>query len=106
MQLYEGWLNLFTSSANIGQYLLDTFFVDYTHTLTGHTQTYKTLFTLQPKTVLVQIRQKPSSSSVFGVGYIISRYRPLTGDLTYSGHFQSLPLFGNIWLLSRIETHV
>jgi hypothetical protein len=57
-------LNLFTASANIGQHLFDAVFVDDPHALTRYAQGHKTFLGLQPKPMLVQVRQKTAAGPI------------------------------------------
>jgi hypothetical protein len=78
--------NFIAASANIVQHAIDAQFVDDAHAFAGHAQAHEAFFRFNPKTVMVQVRQKTAFGAVFCVGYIISGDRTFTGDLTDSGH--------------------
>jgi len=79
-------LDLFAAGADIRQYGGDAQFVDNAHALAGNAQFHPALFAIHPETVFMQIGQETPPRLVIGMGDVIAAYRPLSRDLTYSGH--------------------
>jgi hypothetical protein len=86
-------LNLFAIGADINEHRIDTTLIDNTHTLAGDPQRNETLFSLDPKTVVVQIRQETALGAVLRVGYVVTDNWTLAGDLTDSGHGDVFQLY-------------
>jgi len=77
-------------AAQISENDVDPLFINNAHTMTGHPQTYKSPFTLDPKPMHMQVWQKATTGSVVSVGYVISSDRTFARYLTDSGHRISL----------------
>ena len=68
----------------ISHHMLDSKLVDDPHAFSRNFELYEALFALQPKPMLLNIRQKPAPCFVIGVRHIISTLGPLPCHLTYS----------------------
>jgi hypothetical protein len=78
--------DLFAACAKRGEHLLDTLLVDETHRAGGYAKAHPTLLALDPKTMVMEIGQKPPLGLVMGVGDVATGERPLSGHLTNFGH--------------------
>ena len=74
-------------SAQVGNDLIDTVLVDDTQTLVLDAQTYVALLGLDPESLVLQVRQEPTTSSVFCVGNVIAAHRALPSHLANLGHY-------------------
>jgi hypothetical protein len=79
-------LDFYAAGTKISDDLIDAILVDDTQSLRRNPQFNKTLFTLHPEAVGMNIRQEPAARPVIRVGHVISYNRAFSGDLTDAGH--------------------
>jgi hypothetical protein len=82
----ENSLNLDALSAEVGDHHVDATFFDGSQAPRGDAQADEALFSLQPKAVGVQIRQKAATLAIVRVRNRITRFRAFTRDLADSRH--------------------
>jgi hypothetical protein len=75
-----------TTGAQICEHSVDTVFVDQTQTGVRDPQANPTVFRLNPKTTVLQVRQEPALGFVVGVGNIVPNHRAFARDFTYACH--------------------
>ena len=83
-------LDALTGGSEVGDDLLDTVLVYDTKALVRHAQTHETLLGFDPKTLVLQVRQKASSRLVVRMGNVIASHRTLSSHLANLGHEISL----------------
>ena len=79
-------LDFLTALAQIGKDRFNATLVDDTHTLGGDAQFHEAFLALDPKAMELKVGLKTTARSVLGVRNVVSRHRPLAGDLTYFRH--------------------
>ena len=79
-------LNALSSSTHVGDDFVDADLIDGSHAAVRHTQANEALLGFEPESLVLQIWQKATTSSVFGVRNVVSALRALPSDLTYLGH--------------------
>jgi hypothetical protein len=79
-------LNLDALGAEVGNDHVHTALFDGTQAARRHPQADESLFGFEPKSVGVQIGQKPATLAIVRMGYRITRFRALTRDLANSRH--------------------
>lgn len=77
---------LFAAAAQIREHRIDAFLIDDPHAFRRDPQTYEALLAFHPETMMMQVRQKPTTRAVVCVADIISRDRALSGDLADLRH--------------------
>jgi len=82
-----GKLNFLALCAQVFQNRVNAFFIYDAHTFGRNPQAYKTVLTLNPETMIVQIRHKTASRFVVRMGDIVSSDGALARYLTYFRHF-------------------
>jgi hypothetical protein len=61
------WLNDRAVFSQIGQNSVNSFFIDNPHSFSGNSKPHPTIFTLNPKSVMLQIGQEAALGFVIGV---------------------------------------
>jgi len=79
-------LDLFAASAELGDDGIDTILVDGTQCMIGHFQFDPTVFTGNPETAFVNVRQKSAAGGVIRMGDVVTRHHALAGYLANSTH--------------------
>jgi hypothetical protein len=79
----------------ICEHRVDTIFVNQAQSGAGNTQAHPTIFTLYPKTAVLQIRHESAFGFVVGMGNIVSNHWAFARDFTFTCHFgHSIKRFG------------
>ncbi len=74
------------AGAQIGQHGINTVFVNQTQCSARYAQANPTVLALNPKTTVLQVRQKTTLGSVVGVGNVVSRHGLFARNFTYACH--------------------
>src|SRR5574343_440660 len=71
----------FAAGTQVGQNGVDALLVDDAQASVGNTQTHEAVFSIDPETTILQVRQEAALRFVIGVGNIVPNHRGFTRDL-------------------------
>ena len=75
-------------SADVFEYLIDAFFINYAHSVRGNAQLDIAFLRLYPKTMGMKVRQKSASRLVHSMADVVPSHWAFACYLAYFGHIR------------------